>query len=279
MKEKAYAKVNLYLDVLRKRKDRFHDLETIMAPLELHDLLTFKKLQEATIEITTSKKITDDVKDNLVYKVADYMIKTFEINGGVSIHIEKNIPISAGLAGGSADAAATLRGINKLFKLKLSKEKLAEIGETFGADIPFCVHNKMCIARGKGEQLMFLNRRVNWPVMIVVPAIEVSTKKVFDAVSMNDIVHTRITSMSNAIYNKNYDLMVRELHNALEPFTFQLLPKVQELKKLIEHEDIEGALMSGTGPAMMVFQQNKKIMLNLSDRFSRGNSVFITKIK
>ena len=279
VKEKAYAKINLYLDVLGKRLDMFHDLEMVMAPIELHDVLTFTKNNEKIINIDSNINICDDPKDNLVYKIADYLIDTYDVPYGVDIYIEKHIPIAAGLAGGSADAAAALRGLNKLFKLKLSIEELAKIAEIYGSDIPYCVYNQLCIARGKGEKLFFLKKKLNLPILLITPPIAVSTKKVFQSVDMNRIKNKRITGMTNAIYNKNYSLILNELHNALEPFTLKLFKEIEEIKDKISQFNPDGFLMSGSGPTFFVFSENKNLLEEMKEHFSQNNFVFMTKIK
>ncbi len=279
MKEKAYAKINLHLDVVAKRMDDFHDLEMVMAPVALHDELTFKKLKEDRIKLITSKHITDNPEDNLVYKVASYVKDSYSIREGVEIYIEKNIPIAGGLAGGSADAAATLRALNKLFKLKLSLDQLAEIGEIFGADIPYCVYNQLCIARGKGEQLYFLKQKLNIPILLITPNIEVSTGKVFSHVDMNQMKPIKITTMSNAIYNKNYELIAKSLYNALEPITFSLFPEIEHLKDKVKKQDVDGVLMSGSGPSLLVMDKEKEKLTLLEKQFGNDHYVKLTKIK
>lgn len=279
VKEKAYAKINLFLDVLGKRLDHYHDLEMVMAPLELHDVLRFEVIDEDTILLKESIPICDNPKDNLAYQVAAYLKKEYSIQVGVKITIEKNIPIAAGLAGGSADAAATLRGLNKLFKLGLSLEELAKIGEIFGADIPYCIYNKLCIARGKGEELFFLNKRLNYPVLIVTPPILVSTKKVFQSIKEETIKPVKITNMTNAIYNKNRLLIIKELYNALTPYTFKLFPEVMALSDMISAHNPEGFLMSGSGPSFFIFTKNKTELQEIASHFKENNFVKITKIK
>ncbi len=279
LKEKAYAKINLFLDVLAKRDDFYHDLEMVMAPIALHDTLRFTKTEKADIEIISNIKITERKEDNLVYRVAHFMMETFQLDAGLKIIIDKQIPMAAGLAGGSANAAATLRGINRLFKLNLSLQKLAEIGAQFGSDIPYCIYNRLCIARGKGEQLFFLKNTLKAPVLIVVPPLEVSTKKVYETVDMKEVNNRKITTMTNAIYNRNYSLMVQELYNALEPFTFTLFPEVKKLKETIAAFNVEGVLMSGSGPALFVFHKDKNQRTEIINSLPNETRVIMTKIK
>ena len=277
IKEKARAKINLFLDVLGKRLDNFHDLEMVMVSLKLHDTLHFSKRDDEKIVIHSEKKITENDKDNLVYKMARHMMDTYALNAGVDVHIEKRIPIAGGLAGGSADAAATLRGMNRLFKLDLSLDKLAEIGVSYGADIPFCVHNRLCIARGKGEELFFLKRNLKIPVLLITPAIEVSTKKVYGHVDMECIKKVKITNMTNAIYNKNYELLIQELYNALEPVSFDLFPEIKTLKDELSAYKPDGLLMSGSGPTMVVFDKDIHRLKEIADKYRDTHTVHLTK--
>ncbi len=278
LKEKAYAKINVFLDILGKRDDGYHNIETIMMPIDLYDTVSLSLQENPIVDLSTNIPITEKPEDNLVYKVAVHMIDKFKLKKGLKIHIDKRIPISAGLAGGSADAAATLRGINKLFNLKLQDQELAEIGELFGSDIPHCIYNKPCIARGKGGQLMFLKKTCKWPVLIVTPKLQLSTKQIYESVDMEKVKNVKITKMSNAIYNRNYTLFVRELHNALEQFTFKLFPQVEALKEVLLKENIDGALMSGSGPSIIVFSEIKKNLQELIEKYQEENNVILTKI-
>ncbi len=278
VKEKAYAKVNLFLDVLGKREDQYHNLEMVMAPLEIHDVLTFTKKDEPGIHITASAFITKNVEDNLVYQAADYLMREENIPHGVEIHIEKNLPLAAGMGGGSADCAATLRGLNKLFRLKKKAEELEKIGERFGADVPYCVHNLLCIARGKGEELLFLKQKLNIPVLLVTPPVRVSTKKVFEALDMREVENVKITGMTNAIYNKNYSLIVKELHNALQPFCFSVYEEARKLHEELEGYNADGYLMSGSGPTFFIMDKNTELLERIQDDYRHSHFTKMTKI-
>ncbi|MCF7926897.1 MAG: 4-(cytidine 5'-diphospho)-2-C-methyl-D-erythritol kinase [Candidatus Izimaplasma sp.] len=280
VKEKAYAKINLFLNVLNKRPDGYHDLDMIMAPLKLHDTLTFKRNKKnQSIELSCSRKIMDQKQDNLVYKIAKSLKETFDVKKGVHIHLDKQIPMGAGLAGGSADAAATLRGLNKLWKLGLSTKELSKIGEQFGADIPFCIYNQLCIARGKGEELLFLNQKLHLNILLVTPNIEVSTKAVFKQVTESDLIEKTSHHMANAIYNKNYELILRELFNSLEKITFKLKPKVKKLKEEFKSYNLDGVLMSGSGASVFAIDKSKKKLKNMCEEIDNSYYKLITKIK
>ena len=277
VKERGFAKINLYLDILGKRPDDYHDLEMVMVPVKLHDTLKISKREDAFINLSTNIEVTEKSEDNLVYEIASFIMKEFELKQGVDIHLEKRIPIAAGLAGGSADAAATFRAMNRLFDLKLEKDQMARLAEPFGADIPFCIHNKPCIARGKGEQLFFLDKKLKLPVLLVTPNLEVPTRKVYQAVDVSKVPKVKITSMTNAIYNNNYELFTKEAHNALEQFAFGIYPEIERLKEALEAYNPDLVLMSGSGPTMMVFDKDKKLLETLALDYSNNYQVNLTK--
>lgn len=279
LKEKAYAKINLFLNVIGKRPDGYHDLEMVMAPLDFYDVLSFEPLKTNEIKIDSNVQITDDPKDNLVYKIAKKLQDDFSIETGVNIYIKKNIPMAAGLAGGSADAAATLRGLNKLWKLKLSLKDMAKIGEKFGSDIPFCVYNKLAVARGKGEDLLFLNQKLNMPVLLVNPNVKVSTPEVFKRLKETQIKHRKISDMTSGIYNRNQELIERELFNSLEEVAFEIEPKIKEIKEQIKEMDIPGVLMSGSGATVFAISKDTKKLKNAEEVFNDLYFKILTKIK
>jgi len=276
--EKAHAKINLFLNVVNKRFDGYHDLEMVMAPLKLHDLLSFKKDNSGKITITSDKEITKNIEDNIVYKIAVFLQEDFQVSNGVTINIKKNIPIAAGLAGGSADAAATFRGLNKLWKLRLSLNDMAKLAINFGADIPFCIYNKLSIAKGKGEELLFINKKLKTDVLLVNPGIKISTKDVFDKVNKEDLKHVKITNMSSAIYSKNYELMIRELHNSLEKISFEMEPKIKQIKHQMIDFGLDGALMSGSGSTVFGLSKNKNKLDYVFKIMSDDYYKIITKI-
>jgi len=279
VKEKAYAKINLFLNVISKRFDGYHDLEMVMAAVDLHDLLTFKENTSGNIIVTSNVEITTNQNENIVYKVAVFLKEAFNITAGVEINIIKNIPIAAGLAGGSADAAATFRGLNKLWKLKLSLDDMSKMGVNLGADIPFCIYNKVCIARGKGEELFFLNHKLKTRVLLINPNVKISTKEVFSRVREEDLSDVKITDMTSAIYNKNYELMARELHNSLETIAFEMEPKIREIKNKMIDLGLDGALMSGSGATVFGISKDKETMKKVYNIMSDDYFKIITKIR
>ncbi len=279
IKEKAYAKINLFLNVVNKRFDGYHDLEMVMAAIDFYDVLTFENNPFGNIKVTSDKTITENYEDNIVYKIAKFLKEEFKIEQGVNIKITKNIPIAAGLAGGSADGAATFRGLNKLWKLKLSLDEMASLGEKFGADVPFCIYNKLCIARGKGEELVFLKNKLKTPLLLVNPGVKISTKEVFSKVNPEEITHRKISDMTSAIYNNNHELMARELHNSLESITFEMEPEIQKIKNEMINLGLDGALMSGSGATVFGISKNKVKLKYVYEIMNDKYFKLITKIK
>jgi len=277
VKEKGYAKINLFLNVVGKRLDGYHELEMVMAPLRLHDVLTFTKNSTGEISVSSNKKIVENEKDNIVYKVAEFLQEEFSVVNGVDITIEKNIPLAGGLAGGSADAAATLRGLNKLWKLNLSLNDLAKLGLEFGADIPFCVYNKMAIAKGVGEDLSFFKKKLKEKVLIVNPNIEISTKKVFGLIDKPYLVDKPISKIVEVIKNRDFIGIKREMYNHLEHITFKMHPELRVLKNELIDLGLEATLMSGSGASIYSLSNNGKKIMNLSTKIDKNYYVALTK--
>jgi 4-diphosphocytidyl-2-C-methyl-D-erythritol kinase len=277
IKEKAYAKINLFLNVLSKRPDGYHEMEMVMTPLELHDLLTFKKIKENKVEIVSNKQITKNDEENVIYKVASFIMNEFEIKEGVEIRIKKNIPIAGGLAGGSADAAATIRGLNRLFKLGMKLDEMAELGIGFGADIPFCIYNKLAIVQGVGDKIQFINAKLKAYVLLVNPKVPVMTKMVFENLDPNEFSHRNYTEMVQALRNRDVGVVMNNLYNFMESTTFRLEPKVKDIKNELQELGTKGVLMSGSGSTMFVLNRKKKYLENTVSQLNRPYYTVITK--
>jgi len=279
VKEKAYAKINLFLNVMKKRIDGFHDLEMVMASLDFYDILTFKNNKSKDIVIISDVEVSKKLEDNTIYKIAKFLKEEFKIDKGVTINLTKNIPISAGLGGGSADAAATFRGLNKLWKLELSFKEMASLSSDFGSDIPFCIYNKLAIARGKGEDLGFIDNKIKANVILINPNIEISTKEVFEKVDISKIQNHKISGMTSAIYNKNYKLLFTELHNSLEQITFEIEPKIREIKNKLIDLGLDGALMSGSGATVFGLSRSKSKVKEVIESIEDNYFKILTTIR
>ena len=272
-------KINLFLNVTAKRIDGFHDLEMVMAAIDLFDVLSFKRLKTKKIIVKSNVQITKNVEDNLVYKIAKGLQDDFNVDFGVEISIKKNIPIAAGLAGGSADGAATLRGLNKLWKLELSLDDLSAIGKNYGSDIPFCIYNKLCIARGRGEEIVFLDKKLRLPVLLINPNVRIATSEVFSKVKKEELVVRKITNMTSGIYNGNLDIIENELFNSLEKYAFEIEPNILDIKNQIRELGVKGVLMSGSGATIFAISKDKKKLNQISEVFNDLYFKKLTKIR
>ncbi|WP_156289986.1 4-(cytidine 5'-diphospho)-2-C-methyl-D-erythritol kinase [Oceanobacillus salinisoli] len=257
--EKAPAKINLSLDVLRKREDGFHDVEMIMTTIDLSDRIELHSLDEDKIEISMESRYVPNDERNLAYKAAHAFKKKYAIKTGVHIGIEKNIPVSAGLGGGSTDAAAVLRGLNRLWNLNIPLDELAVLGATIGADVSFCVYGNTAIARGYGEQIEVLASPPPCWVVLAKPNIGVSTWTIFNRVKINELYHPNTKRVMEALYEKDFHKLCQYMGNSLEPITSSLHPEVSQIKQAMMNIGAPGVLMSGSGPTVygLVEHENK----------------------
>ncbi|MFC5543238.1 MAG: 4-(cytidine 5'-diphospho)-2-C-methyl-D-erythritol kinase [Bacilli bacterium] len=250
---KAPAKINLTLDVLYKRPDNYHEVEMVMTTVDLADRIGLERRNDGKIKIHSSSGIVPEDERNLAYQAAMLLKNTYNIDAGATISIEKEIPVAAGLAGGSSDAAATLRGLNKLWNLNLSIDTLAELGAAIGSDVPFCVYGGTALATGRGEKIQHLPSPPTCWVILAKPGIGVSTAKVYEGLKLENIEHPDTKQMIQALENKDYSLMCRALGNVLESVTCALYPEVGFIKEHMLRFGADAALMSGSGPTVFGF--------------------------
>ena len=249
--KKTPAKINLTLDVTGKLENGYHTLSMIMQSIDVCDELSFEKTADETILFSMNKELPDKIpaEKNLVYKAAKLMKDTFKIDGGFKIHLTKNIPSAAGLAGGSSDCAATLIGINELCGLGLDIEKLCEIGVKLGADVPFCIRKGTMLAEGIGEILTPLTPLTGIPVLLIKPNISISTPYVYKHLKLNEIdYHPDNKAVISYIKDKNIKKIAASLSNVLETVTIPENPIIAELKRYLTEIGAIGSLMSGSGP-------------------------------
>ncbi len=247
---KARAKINLTLDILAKRPDGYHELETIMQTIELHDVLVIEETRRG-ITVTTNHPLLSDAKSNVAYRAVGLLMNTFKINKGVKIQICKNIPVAAGLAGGSTDAAAVLRGLNHLWDLGISKEELANKASLLGSDVPFCIRGGTALAKGRGEILSTLPDIPEIWLILAKPPIEVSTAEIYQNYDSEKVDRRPKTkAMMAAIQTGNVNAIIKNLENVLESVTLRRYPVVLQLKQVMEKCGVCRALMSGSGPTV-----------------------------
>ncbi len=247
---KAPAKINLTLDVLHKRPDGYHEVEMIMTTVDLADRIGLETREDGAIHILSLDRFVPNDQRNLAYQAAKILKDMFKVKQGVSISIEKNIPVAAGLAGGSSDAAATLKGLNKLWNLGLSLDELAQIGTKIGSDVAFCVYGGTALATGRGEKIQELPSPANCWVILAKPTLGVSTADVYGNLKLDKITHPPTEQMIKAIEEKDFKLMCSSLGNVLEDVTLKLHPEVAVLKDQMKKFGADAVLMSGSGPTV-----------------------------
>lgn len=247
---KAPAKINLSLDVLHKRNDGYHEVEMIMTTIDLADRLELTLLEQDEIKIISHNRFVPDDQRNLAYQAALLLKERFHVKKGVSMIIEKTIPVAAGLAGGSSDAAAVLRGLNKLWELGLTLEELAEIGAEIGSDVSFCVFGGTALATGRGEIITSLPAAPTCWVILAKPFIGVSTADVYRRFNLNGVNHPKTNEMIRAIKTSNYEMVCGLMGNVLEDVTFHLHPEVAQIKEQMKRFGADAVLMSGSGPTV-----------------------------
>jgi 4-diphosphocytidyl-2-C-methyl-D-erythritol kinase len=260
MYEKAPAKINLMLDVLHKRPDGFHEVEMIMTMVDLADRLELSEMPRDSIIISSQAGYIPLDEKNLAFQAARLIKDRYDVKSGVHIHLDKRIPVAAGLAGGSSDAAATLRGLNRLWRLNIPTPELLELGAELGSDVPFCITGGTALATGRGEKLTPIGSPPQCWVVLAKPPINVSTAEVYGRLRSSNIpVHPSSRLMREAIEEGNFQSVCDRLGNVLEDVTLKLHPEVQQLKDAMVKLGADGVLMSGSGPTVfgLVSKQSK----------------------
>jgi len=249
MKIKAYAKLNLYLEVMGKRQDGYHDLRMIMTSIDLHDAISITENTHGAICITSDSKDVPTNSDNIVYKIVDHLKSVHHVSSGVDVHIEKRIPIGGGMAGGSSDAAAVLRALNDFWKLGLSDSGLIATALKFGSDIPYCLFHKPSLATSRGEILEFIPVCYEGFVLIVNPKIHVSTKEAF---SNYVAPKTRTPFVLEHFHQPRIFDYAASFHNDLEPSVIDNHPEIKHIIDYLKHQGIAHPRMSGSGATVFV---------------------------
>jgi len=257
--EKAPAKINLLLNILGKRDDGFHEMELVMTPIDLSDRVTVADRNDGQIRVSSDSSFMPHNENNITYKAAAALRKYAKINRGIDISIMKNIPIAAGLGGGSADAAAVLRGLNKLWDLNLSLDELDSLGRSIGSDVPFCLYNQTSFAYGRGEQIQFIGEMPACWVIVVKPPKGISSWTVFQNLSIDKLHNYNSEELIHTINKNNYKEMTAWCGNALEEVSAEQRPMIKRVKDKMLRFGLDTALMSGTGPTVIGLTQKKAI--------------------
>ncbi|MDO4633830.1 MAG: 4-(cytidine 5'-diphospho)-2-C-methyl-D-erythritol kinase [Eubacteriales bacterium] len=256
---KAKAKINLGLDVVRKREDGYHEVRMIMQTIDLYDRITLTKNEESSIQVSTNLSFLPVNQDNLVYRAAQLLMDEFGIRDGLSIRLQKRIPVAAGMAGGSSDAAAVLVGVNRMFELGLSREELMERGVKIGADVPFCVMRGTALAEGIGEKLTRLPGLPSCYLLIAKPKVFVSTKFVYGNLKANELQeHPAIDRQIQALQEQDLRGVCAAMGNVLETVTIPAYPEIDRIKSLMMEAGAVNSMMSGSGPTVFGVYESRK---------------------
>jgi 4-diphosphocytidyl-2-C-methyl-D-erythritol kinase len=256
---KAYAKINLVLNVIAKREDGFHEVDFLMTNVNIFDTVN---LSIADSDEVVCKKAPFIAKEkNLAYKAWLLMKEKYNLPGAIKIDIDKVIPVSAGMAGGSADCAATIKGINQLFKLNLTYKQMALIGAELGSDVPFCIYSHLSRAKGRGEEITLIDKKLPITYMVIInPGVGLSTPKVFK----NHVIEKSMTNVDDAIEKiQDFTSLCNYVTNDLEKTAMKLEPKIGEIKNYISDKFDNKMLVSGSGPTVIVFCETKKNMFDV----------------
>ncbi len=255
----ALGKINLGLDVLGRRDNGYHDVRMVMQSVYVYDRICVEKKKNAGIELSTNLGYLPVNENNLAYKAAKLLMDEFSIEEGVKIYLEKHIPVAAGMAGGSSDAAAVLHGLNRMFGLGLSREDLMKRGLELGADVPYCIMRGTALAEGIGEVLTPLPKIPKCFALIAKPPIIVSTKTVYEKLDSLEIVeHPDIDGIIEGLNQGNLEMICGSMGNVLEKVTIEDYPVIEEIKNVMKENGAINAMMSGSGPTVFGIYKERK---------------------
>lgn len=282
---KAYAKINLGLDVVRRREDGYHEVRMIMQTIHLYDKLNIKKAENARgkkdIYLKTNLPFLPVNENNLVYKAVRLLKDEFQIDTPIAIYLDKHIPVAAGMAGGSTDCAAALKAMNSLFDLGLTTEELMERGVKLGADVPYCILGGTALSEGIGEILTPLPPMPACKVLVVKPSMYVSTKTVYENLNLPGLTsHPDIDAMIQAIEHNDLYQIAQKLENVLESVTLKEYPVLSKIKTTMKENGALGALMSGSGPTVFGLFDDEALAnqaFSACKKIDRSNRVFLVE--
>ena len=277
---KAYAKINLGLDVVHRLENGYHEVRMIMQTVGIYDVLTFTAAQSG-IRITTDSGELPVGEDNLIYRAARLLMETYNVSVGVDIHLEKHIPIAAGMAGGSSDAAAALLGLNELFALGVPEEQLRQLGVRIGADVPYCIMGGTALAEGIGEILTPLPSAPQCVLLIATPDSQGSTKDVYEHLDAGKTwQHPDIDGMRCAIESGDLSGVITRLGTVLETVTIEAYPVIDRIKREMVSGGARGSLMSGSGPTVFGIYDSREQARAVRDSLERqglARELFVTE--
>lgn len=277
----AYGKINLGLDVLRKREDGYHEVKMIMQTVKLHDTLYFESVEEDVIILSTNADGLPVNEDNLIYRACQMLKTEYKITDGIRIFLDKQLPVAAGMAGGSADAAAALIGMNRIFDIGLSKDKLMEYGVKLGADVPYCIMQGTALSEGIGEKLTAVSPMPECVLLLAKPPIDVSTKMVYENLHANELsCHPDIDGMIEALNHQDLQGITDRMENVLETVTVMRYPVISEIKNCMTDMGAMQSLMSGSGPTVFGIFTEKETAEKAAEEIRNrklADEIFVTQ--
>lgn len=276
MKYRAYAKVNLGLDVASKREDGYHELKSVMVPIQLHDLIEIHVSEQMHFECVPNFLIHPD--KNTLLKMIEVCRAKFNFTENFYIRLYKHIPSQAGLGGGSSDAAAILNYLDKYFKWNLSDQEKIDLAVQVGADVPFCLFEKPALVTGIGEKLEFFENKTSFWMVLVQPRKGVSTKKAFEGLDIPNLVHPNIDRIKESLMNNKYYQFIHSIDNSLEAKAITLVPEIKRLKELLIELGCDRSMMTGSGSVVMGFSQSE-VVIDHCIKTLRKQARFVRKTK
>lgn len=281
MYAKAYAKINIYLDVLDRKEDGYHNLDMVMLPLELHDVIEIEYLPFLRDTYIICDKVEDsETKYDLIHQTLDAFRKKFNINNNMNITVHKEIPICAGLGGGSSNAAACLKAFKKIFKVKMEPEEELEFTLALGADVPYCMENVPAHVQGIGEKVTPIKCVNQFHVIIIKPKLGLSTKKVFDASDKFTLKHGDVNKVITALETGDEDLLAEGMFNSLEEVSISLVPEIQDIKDMLKKDGFKCVLMTGSGSCVFALTTDSHLAHSKYRKYdNKGFDVYLTKTK
>lgn len=276
---KAYAKINVYLDVLKRNEDGYHDLDMVMLPLELHDSIDFEHVPFLSdCYVTCDHVELQETKYNSINLTLKEMKEKYQIDKNFSVLVHKEIPISAGLGGGSSNAAATIRALNEICKLNMPLEDQLAVGKKIGADVPFCVINKPAHVQGIGEKIELIDVKKRYYVLLVKPSLGLSTKFVFEESDKDTYEHGNVEDVIKALKTGDDKLLEQSMFNGLEKTSIRLVPEIQDVKNRLRMEGFNMVLMSGSGSCVFALTDDQRLATQKYHKLLKeGYEVYLTR--
>ena len=282
MSLKALAKINLGLDVLGRRENGYHDVRMVMQTMYLYDNITLQKIEEPEIQLKTNLHFLPLDDKNIAYKAAKMLMEEFQIPGGIRITLDKHIPVAAGLAGGSSNAAAVLVGMNRMYDLGLSEQNLMDRGVKLGADVPYCIMRGTVLAEGIGEILTPLDPLSKCYILVAKPTVSVSTKTVYEKLDSHEIEdHPDIDGILEGLKNADLKKVASSMGNVLERVTVDDHPIIEDIKKVMKENGALNAMMSGSGPTVFGIYEDKKLAKQAQQKIKKEgltNQVYVVNV-